>query len=845
VRFTFDTYWPLALLLLVPYLWWVQQRTLTDLSPRHLQLAGAIRTTIVVLIALALMQPVLYRSGAFVSAVYLLDVSESVSPQAIQSAIQWIQQTNTAGHPDHARFVPFAANSTVIDNVDQLKEVQVASSASRGSIDQSGTDIENAIDTAIRSFAPHHLKRLVLLSDGNENSGHMMDMLSRLKLESIHVYTVPSPVRTNHDVWVENIMAPSEVTAEELFPLEMHIYSQSDTSAEVEIKHGDKSLGTKKVQLIRGLNRVAFETSIKDEAGPVIIDAEVKAADDPFPQNNKFRSSIVVQGRPRILYVEGHPQSARYLQTALTNEGLTVNTVDPGTIPTNIEELDAYDAIVLSDVARNNLTDQQMKTLATYVRDLGGGFILSGGENNYGEGGYAKTAIEEVLPVTFEAKKEKPDSVAMIMVLDKSGSMGGQKIEMTKEAAKAPLALLKDSDSFGVVAFDYNFYWPVKFQTVANRSAIEQSISTIIAGGETNIYPALREAYIQLAGAGTQVKHVILLSDGRSLPDDFEGLTKKMADAKITVSTVAVGNGADRELLAQIAGWGHGRTYYLEDPAAVPQIFTEETELATGKTLREESFKPVVKKNVEAFKGIDFNAAPPLLGYVATKSKDTSEVLLESRRKDPILARWQYGLGKTAAFLSDLKDRWAVDWLTWNGYPKFWSQLVRETMRRRDDNEFDFRVIKDGHEAKISINAVRKDGQFRNKLDAQVRVIGPDQAVSDVNVHQVGPGEYEAKYPLTKKGSYLFRAVGQESGGPSRVLAYSYPDEYHFYPPNTESLRSLSDETRGRFQPRTEDIFDANGETTALPTPLWPYLASLALVLYVADVLLRRVRLFE
>jgi Ca-activated chloride channel family protein len=348
-----------------------------------------------------------------------------------------------------------------------------------------------------------------------------------------------------------------------------------------------------------------------------------------------------------------------------------------------------------------------------------------------------------------------------------------------------------------------------------------------------------------LAGSSTQVKHVILLSDGRSLPDDFEGLTKKMADSKITVSTVAVGNGADRELLQQIANWGHGRTYYLEDPAAVPQIFTEETELATGKTLREESFKPVVKKNVEAFKGIDFATAPPLLGYVATKSKDTSEVLLESKRKDPILARWQYGLGKSAAFLSDLKDRWAVDWLRWNGYPKFWSQLVRETMRRRDDNEFDFRVVKDGDAAKISINAIRKDGQFRNKLETQVRVVGPDQNVSEVAVHQVGPGAYEAKYPLGKKGSYLFRAAGADTGGASRVLAYSYPDEYHFYPPNTELLRSISNETKGRFQPRPEDIFDANGESTALPTPLWPYLAALALLLYLADVLLRRVRLFE
>ena len=845
MRLSFDTYWPLLLLLVIPYLWRVQTKTLADLSPKHLQLAGVVRSVIIALITVSLMQPVLYRSGAWESIVYLLDVSESVSPPAIQSAMQWIQQTNNLGHPDHSRFVPFAANSTVFETLEQLKVVEVANESSRGSIDQSATDIEGAIDTAIRSFAPHHLKRLVLISDGNENSGHMLNMLSRLKSENIHLYTVPIQARTNRDVWVENIMAPADVTAEELFPVEVHVYSQGETAAEVQIHYGDKTLGSRKVQLIRGLNRIAFDASIKDDAGPVTLEAEVKAQGDPFADNNKFRSSLVVEGRPKILYVEGHPQSAKYLQTALTNEGLNVNTVAPGMIPTSVEQLDAYDALLLSDVPRSSLTEEQMRSLATYVRDLGGGFILAGGENNYGEGGYAKTAIEEVLPVTFEAKKEKPDSIAMIMVLDKSGSMGGQKIEMTKEAAKAPLALLKDTDSFGVVAFDYNFYWPVKFQTASNRSAITQAISTIIAGGETNIYPALREAYIQLAGASTQVKHVILLSDGRSLPDDFDGLTKKMAESKITVSTVAVGNGADRELLANIANWGHGRTYYLEDPAAVPQIFTEETELATGKTLREESFKPVVKKSVEAFKGIDFNTAPPLLGYVATKSKETSEVLLESKRKDPILARWQYGLGKTAAFLSDLKDRWAVDWLRWKGYPKFWSQVVRETMRRRDNDEFDFRVVKDGTEAKITINAIQKDGQFKNKLEPQVRVLGPDESVSDIAVHQVGPGAYEAKFPISKKGSYLFRAVGAEGGGPSRVLPYSYPDEYHFYPPNTEVLRSISNETKGRFQPRPEDIFDPQGETTALPVPLWPYLAGLALLLYFTDVLLRRVRLFE
>jgi Ca-activated chloride channel family protein len=845
---SFDIYWPLLLLALVPYLWLVQRRTQTDLSPKHLRLAGSLRSAIVVLLALALMRPVLQRSGQWMSVIYLLDVSQSISPPAIQSSIEWIQKANEAGRPDHARFVPFAGNSVLLETIDQLKTVQVSNRSLTGSIDQSGTDIEDAVDRALRSFAPHHLKRLVLVTDGNENSGHVSKLLQRLKQERVHVYTVPTQARMNRDVWVESIMAPATVTSEEKFPLEVHVYSQVDLSAEVEIKYGEKSLGKRQTRLAKGLNRIAFETQIEKDTGPITMEAQVKAPGDPFNDNNTYRESIVVSGKPRILYIESRRESARYLRDALEHEGFKVDIAQPAQLPGSIEALEAYDLIVLSDVARSSLTDQQMRAIATYVRDLGGGFILAGGENNYGEGGYAKTLIEEVLPVTFEAKKEKPDSVGMIIVLDKSGSMGGQKIELAKEATKAPLDLLKDTDKFGVVAFDYNFYWPVRIQDVANRATIAQAISSIIAGGETNIYPALREAFTTLSGAGTDVKHVILLSDGRSLPDDYQTLVTKMAESKMTVSTVAVGSGADRELLSNIANWGKGRTYYIEDAAKVPQIFTQETQLAAGKTLREEPFKPTVKKTVEAFKGIDFKSAPTLLGYVTTKAKNTSEVLLESPNRtqpDPILARWQYGLGKTAVFASDLKDRWAVEWLRWNGYPKFWAQLVRETMRRRDSEDFDLQVKRTGNEAEIAINAVQKDGQFRNKLQSQVRIVAPDQSVAVLDVHQAGPGFYRAKFPLKQKGSFLFRAVGNDTGGQSRILPYSYPDEYHFYPPNTDLLRAVSTETGGTFQPDPKDIFNPLQETTTLPTPLWPYLAVLALLLYVTDVLLRRLRLFE
>jgi hypothetical protein len=306
--------------------------------------------------------------------------------------------------------------------------------------------------------------------------------------------------------------------------------------------------------------------------------------------------------------------------------------------------------------------------------------------------------------------------------------------------------------------------------------------------------------------------------------------------------------GSDRQFLARIAAWGKGRPYYVEDERKVTQVFTEETELATGNTLKEDPFLPAVRKNAEVFAGIDFKTAPPLLGYVSTKPKETAEVLLDythDDRQDPILARWQYGLGKTAVFTSDLKDRWAVNWLRWNGYGKFWSQLVRETMRRPDNEAFDFRVTRVGEKAHITVTATDRDGRSRNNLQPEVRVVAPDQTTSPIKSHQSGPGFYEAVFPLRQQGSYIFRAFDGNAAGAAQTLDYSYPDEYKFYPPDTAALKALSKETGGKFEPDAADIFATDGERASVPVPLAPYLVLTALLLYVTDVYLRRVRLFD
>jgi Ca-activated chloride channel family protein len=844
---SFVTYWPLILLLVIPALWWTSKTSLTGSSAKHLWLITSLRSLIVALLAVALMGPALNRTrGIDVSVVYLLDVSESVAPAAVEEALAWIQKTNDSGKPQDAHFVAFAGNPMGFATLEEMKHVRVSRNSSVPSadaIDKEHTNVARALALALRTFKPDYLKRLVLMTDGNENAGSMMALAGRLKQEGVRSYTIPIATRGRDDVRIESIMAPSKVATGEEFPLEVHVASAGDTTGDVELRQSGRILETRRVQLKSGLNRIAFHTRVTEETSTATMEAKVTSSLDSFTGNNTYRVSVGVERRPRILYVEGHPQSAHYLQQALTQEGLNIDLMTPQAMPDSAESLDSYDAVILSDVDRKDLSVPQMEAADAYVRDFGGGFILAGGENNYGEGGYSKTAIEDMLPVTFDVRK--PMSTAMVVVLDRSGSMGAEsKMELAKEATKAAVQLLKDTDHFGVVAFDTNFAWVVPLQPLSNRADALRKISAIGAGGNTSIYPALNDAWMQLKEDPSETKHVILLTDGRdpvAEPPEFEKLATKMAENDVTLSTVAVGAGADSDLLADIAKWGKGRAYSMDSPERVLQVFSEDAEIATH-ALREQAFKPIVKKSVDAFKGIDFQSAPRLLGYVTTNAKTSAEVLLESYQNEPLLARWQYGLGRAVAFTSDVKDRWAVDWLSWKGYPKFWSQLVRETMRRREDEEFDMRVERDGESARISINAIDRNGQFRNGLDPQIRIVAPDQSASVLTAAQVAPGKYEAAISLTQKGAYLFRAVDSGGAESTRTLEYSYPDEYHFYPPNTEKLRALSSQTGGAFNPAPELIFDPAGEATTTHTPLAPWLTAFALSLYILDVLLRRLR---
>lgn len=359
------------------------------------------------------------------------------------------------------------------------------------------------------------------------------------------------------------------------------------------------------------------------------------------------------------------------------------------------------------------------------------------------------------------------------------------------------------------------------------------------------MYPAMEMANEILMATPANLKHVIMLTDGISSPGDFEGLAQQMASSKITISTVAVGEGSDTTLLDTIARIGKGRHYETSDPAQVPQIFAKETVTASKSAIDEQPFIPQVIRATHALREVDMESAPFLLGYVMTRPKPTCEVILATEKGDPLLAWWRYGLGMTAAFTSDAKSRWAAEWMTWSGFGKFWTQVIRQTMRKSDARGIIVDTKRHGGAADLTVDAVNDLGQFFNGEDVELTVISPQLRREKTALRQAAPGRYVSSFPTTRQGAHHLEIALKQNGQvlyrQSRGLNVGYSDELRIKPTNEALLESVARASGGAYAPAPEKLFDPVDETVSRPSPLWPYLAVTALMLFMLDVALRRI----
>jgi len=830
--------WVLWLWLLLPLLWWFQRRGVVQLSPFRRQLSLGLRTALGFCLILALAEPAMRVAIEKTHLIWVLDASRSVEGRGLdqgQTAIESLRESGPQVDEESVLLV----GGDVVQADPETPEAWV-----KTDVAPAATKLEAAVGVAAALYAPGHRRTMVLVSDGRATDADLERVAEAANEAGIrmHVQEVIPPDRP--EVLVRAVDAPTEVRAEEPFTVRATILSSEQQAAELVLYRNGVKTGSREVQLEEGPNRFELnEVAGSERVTEIGIEIEAKA--DSIAENNLATALVRSQGQPRVLMISDRPEASRYLAMALRQEGVELESRPPAGAPRDLGDLQNYDLLIFDNIPATDLQPAQMELIAAYVRDFGGGFLMLGGDQSFGLGGYYRTPIDDVLPVQvrFEKEQENP-SLGLALVLDRSGSMSGDKIELAKEAAKAAVELLSPSDYVGVVAFDSSAFWLVDMTSASDQGAVLRRISSLDASGGTNMAPGMEMAYDKLSTSPAKIKHVVVMTDGISSPGPFYEITSRMAADGMTVSTVAVGANSDRALLEQIASWGRGRFYFTDSGQNLPQIFARESVTASKSAIAELPFQPQVVKPAPFLAEIDFQTAPFLLGSVVTRVRPTADLWLTNENAEPLLATWRYGLGQAGAFTSDARNRWAIEWLRWPGYAKFWAQVVRKLMREPSLGLAELQVTREGERLKLSVDAAGETGEHLAGGQVEATMLDPAGKSTTIDLDEVEPGRYEAMTELEGRGGYHFQVVTRkgETNLDQRYgnFVRGYPEEYQLQPADTEGLTELAKSTGGDFAPNLPALLEADERSGQAWRELWPWLLAISLALFLADVSVRR-----
>lgn len=828
---------PAALLLLLPVLpligwWW--RRSIAPLRGGRRTASLVLRMGVLLFLILAMSEPRWRGKTDREEVLLLVDQSLSLGDHGLEAAAAFLEKADFAGAD--TGWIGFAGSARVARSLQELREADPDPLLPRE------TRLDTALALASASFRPGRVKTLVLFSDGAA-TGPEPDAAT-LEAAGIRLHVVPVEPPDRPEVLVRSVTAPPVVRADEPLSIDAVIQSTRPGPVDVDLFRNGVRIATRKIEAKAGANPVRFE----DRAGNEKLlhyEVGVRAKEDTLSENNQTGTAVLSEGPSRVLLLTDRPESARYLEWALRQEGIELGVRPAQGTPTQMSDLQNFDTVILDNIPASALTQAQMELFHSYASDFGGGFLMLGGDQAYGLGGYYRTPVEDLLPVRCDfQKEEETPSLALALVIDRSGSMSGNNIELAKAAAKASAELLGPRDYVSVIAFDHECYPVVPLQSAGNLATIAGEIASITANGGTNMAPAMEEALRQLSGSSAKLKHVILLTDGQSEPGPYHELTAQMTQSAITVSTVAMGQGADSALLSQIAEWGNGRFYEADDPASVPQIFTRETMTASKSAIQEFPFLAKPLRAVDFLEGIDWSATPFLLGYVRTQAKPTSETWLITERGDPLLTTWRFGLGTTAAFTSDARNRWAVEWLRWPGFGKFWGQLLRRLGRPASLGLSEVTLREENGMAEITVDALDSTGAFPGEVSATVRLSDPGGKMRSIALEQQRPGRWQARFPVPQEGIYSGQLQLEAAKAPFDTrfftLTRGFSREFLLEPPNRPLLERLARETRGTLAPDPATLFQTRDRTALRDYELWPWLSLAALLWFVGDVGVRR-----
>ncbi|MFL5673713.1 MAG: VWA domain-containing protein, partial [Chloroflexota bacterium] len=774
---------PLALLLLVPAL--VLTIALHLAARRRVgsgrrRVALVVRTLLLAALVFALAGFQLVLPVDRLATVFVVDMSDSVGNAGREDALAFLRDTlKERPDGDVAGIVAFGKGALVERLPSDLSEIDRLASTPV----KSATDIGAALRLATALFPDDAQKRIVLLSDGNDTSGGGQAEAALAASQGVRIETRQIGLGDVDEVLIERLTTPSTARLGESVPVTVEVRSNVAQTATVRLFADGALAATKPVELPAGATTVTFDVK-PTEAGFHTFRAVVEAARDTFSENDRADSNTIVKGEPRTLVLAGDDKVAAELVAALKNQRQEVDSVVPEALPTDFASLASYDSVVLVDVPRVRLDDRQLAALQVYVRDLGKGLVMVGGPKSYGAGGYQKTPLEETLPVDMGVRdRQKQPDVALVVVIDQSGSMaachcntfnggnpggagsgigGVQKVDIGKEAILRAAAALTERDQLGVVGFNEAAHWVVRTQPLGGIADLQGQIAGIRADGQTNIFAGLDQAVTSLEGTSATRRHIILLTDGWSRSGQYDGILAKMKADGITLSTVGAGGGAN-PFLEQLARQGGGRFYAATNPSSIPDIFLKETQQVSGQQIVEEPFFPIQTSSSPILRGLD-GGLPQLRGYNGTTIKPAAQSVLVTARDDPLLAQWQYGLGRSVAWTSDSTGRWAKDWVGWTGFNRFFSQLVSWTFPGEETGGIEATFETTGTTTGLHVESVEPDGSPRDFYATTAVVVGPDLEPRTVDLVQVAPGVYQAPLGEIDPGAYAVRITQTRPG---------------------------------------------------------------------------------
>ncbi|GAB4211154.1 MAG: VWA domain-containing protein [Roseiflexaceae bacterium] len=844
-RLSFITPAALTLLGLLPILWW-----LAFLAPRRLArwrfwIGLLLRTVMLAALVLALAGAQIVTPVRDLSVVFLIDSSDSIAPAQREQATEYINSAlGSMPQGSQAAVVVFGANAVVERApaaLSALNRISALPIATR-------TNIQDAIQLSMALLPADTQKRLVLLSDGGENDGRAVEAARLAAARGIPIDVVDLPSAQGPDVLLATLETPSSVREGQEISLGAVVRSSLATTGQLQVfADGQLVSELRDLAISPGTQTVPLRIPA-GQAGFRRLEVRLDAQGDSAPQNNRAVAFSEVIGPPRILLIASDPARAENLRQALEAASTRPVVLPPSQVPADLVLLRDYAGIVLVDTPARDMPGALLDTLPVYVRDLGRGLAMVGGEDSFGAGGYRRTPIEQLLPVNLDpnSTSNTPD-VALAMVIDRSGSMGDEsggsgrsKLDLAKEAVYQASLGLAQRDQIGLVVFDTEATWVLPLQKLPPAVELEQALSRFNDGGGTNIRPGIEEAARALEQAQARVKHMILLTDGEA-DSNYSDLIDQMRASGVTISTVAIGADANPNLRT-IAESGGGRYYRVARGADVPQIFLQETITVAGRDIVRGQFAPAIGLPAPIVRGL--TELPALYGYNGTELKEAARAILLTPEGKPVLAQWQYGLGRAVAWTSDLKNLWGKDWIVWDQFPRFVSGLVDLLLPPPVTERLSLQSVSSGAETALDLLAQDAEGKPLNDLTVDARMVDPTGQSVGLSFSQIGPGRYRATARTESSGVYLAEVAASGAQGPigtvSTGVAVSYSPEYGDQRTNPQLLRDLADLTGGRAAPPAAEVFARTNQQVGSTQEAALALLWLALLLWPLDIAVRR-----